>query len=252
MKQYLVILVVINLSGICFAQNLGDSLSGSWTTGFSNQYINWPGKIPHDDPIWYNEVQFDYELTDNLSAYTGTWLSSGLDDDWDRDGGDEIDLYLGCRFPVDLNGIGLGRLSTDFRASYFFLHDLSHVDDDQWALEARLSLPDFPIVEPYARVRYFCLHDPGFLGWAGIKRSQSFEICDWEGSMTPYVECAFNSGAIGGESGFTHGRAGVSIGGFRLWQFDISPWVFYQFDINDRSFTGEDHWNWGVNASIGF
>lgn len=177
-------------------------ISYTFKTGLATEYLGSVGAVFYEDPISVNELSVGYG-----NWYGGFWSSTGLGGTkYGETFGDEIDFYAGWAHTF-------GWVKVDLMSSYYAIASLDRTNDDLFALEAEISLPKFPFVEPYVRVRYLgdvgaLSPKPGFFLFGGVRKYLTFGqgAADRSYGLLFQLSTAYAAGALRDSTGFVYGR----------------------------------------------
>jgi len=177
-------------------------ISYTLKTGVASKYLGQIGAVFYDDPVSVTDVSVGY-----IDWYAGIWTSTGLGGTkYGETFGDEIDFYAGWAH-------NFGQVRIDIMSSYYTIANLDRIADDLFALEAEMSLPRFPLLEPYVRVRYLgevgaLSPKSGFFLFGGVRKYLTFGTgaSDRAYGLLLQLSTAYAAGALRDSKGFVYGR----------------------------------------------
>jgi hypothetical protein len=179
--------------------------TGSLSLGVHNKLVL-DGVNYHDESVMFSEVYLQLPL----GFWADVWISSGMDNDFSSDYGDEIDYHFGWA----------GKLSEDVSlnvsASYFDLFDLGSSKRDilklQVLLEKDVKLAGVSLT-PFVKVKHFIPVNFPELEAANIYFvgcSQNIDLTD-SISFNHNATLAYDEGMAGGQSDFWEYNAALSL-----------------------------------------
>lgn len=191
-----------------------DGCKGTYTQGFFDQYRNLPGIGV------YMNTRTTSEIAMQCGEFgIGLWGSMGLGkkDIFKRHSGNEIDVWIDWRrrwnemfgtYIVE-SWIRLSYFNNDFQGS-----GIDYMRDDQWIVDAEVSLPEAFYFTPAIRWRYFgaigaASPHRGSFWWLILRKTYPMRISSFDLLLRLEGNVAFSDGALGRNgkrSGLVYGR----------------------------------------------
>lgn len=225
---------ILLTSLLCLAQETLQAaespLTWSWEAQFRSEYLGKIGAVFYDKPIMVNDVGVSYE-----DLFAGLWVSSALGGErYGSTFGDEFDIYAGWGHTYDW-------VRFQLTTAYFAINDLGNLKNDVWIVELEMSLPNVPLVQPYAAVRCFnqvSSQSPegGWFLWLGMRRTQplGFNIAKEPAVINLNLMTAYSDGAFKANPGWVFARleAGLPIKAGK--NLTITPKILWQTPIGGQ------------------
>lgn len=241
--RYLVMLLLIFMSGLGWAANIGNRKIGfDYNVSWYSRYM---GNSFGLDIFHGKGGVFQQSITANFwdsGFYVGAWNSYSSKGGFNSDFGDEgINYYAG--YTRKAQGITL-----DLSYWYYHLIDLKENDDDVHAFVLKVSFPDFSGITPYF---YQEVQFPVASG--GLEKGYMYNLgISYNWNLPKFLEnqkkqiisfdlrIVGNDGVAGFDSGLiTHGRLDISTA-FQFGKIIVIPNVHVQIMSGDQNGNIED------------
>jgi hypothetical protein len=206
------------------------SMWGIAKTGMQSQYLGRIGSVIDDSPSSVTEMTLGYG-----DMYGGVWNAKSFSHKpYGENYGDEIDLYGGWARTF-------GPIKLDVMATYYYIAQFDHLNDDMWAIEYEIAFHNISFVQPYIRARYFgevgdSSPHGGMFYFMGLRKNISLGTNKVARlyKLNLDASTAYADGAFRKNTGFVYGRLTTSVD-IPLWKrWTLSPSFIYQVATPDQ------------------